>query len=52
MLCHGEGLRHSVAVLHRGIAVHSMESFGVLFCFVFLLLRGLVYWTNEDPISV
>ena len=22
------------------------------FCFVFPLLRGLVYWTNEDPISV
>ena len=26
--------------------------FGVLFHFVFSLLRGLVYWTNEDLISV
>ena len=41
-----EGLRHDVAT------VHNMEIFGVLFCFVFPLLRGLVYWTNEDPISV
>ena len=32
--------------------VHSMEIFGLLFCFVFSLLRGLVYWYNEDPISV
>ena len=26
-------------------------NFCVLFCFVFPLLRGLFYWTNEDPIS-
>ena len=26
--------------------------FCVLFCFAILLFRGLVYWTNEDPISV
>ena len=49
----GEGLRCSIAVLRRGVAtVHSMEIFMLLFCFVFLLLRGLVYWANEVPISV
>ena len=32
--------------------VHTMEFFGVLFCFVFPLLRVLVYWTDEEPISV
>ena len=25
---------------------------GVFFCYVFSLVRGLVYWTNEDPISL
>ena len=43
----------SVVVLRRGVAtVHSMVNFGALFCFTFLLLRGLVYWINEDLISV
>ena len=27
-------------------------NFYVLFCFVFPLLRGLIYWTNEDLIRV
>ena len=43
--------RHSRATPRRS-TIHNMEIFGVLFCFVFPLLRGLVYWTNEDPISV
>ena len=37
-------LRRSYCSQHRNCCV--------LFCFVFPLLRGLVYWTNEDPISV
>ena len=45
-LSSSEGLRRGVAT------VHSMEIFVSLFCFVFSLLRGLVYWTNEDLISV
>ena len=45
LLC-DEGQRCDVAT------IHSMENF--VFCFVFFipLFRGLVYWTNEDPISV
>ena len=57
LLRHGEGLRRNVTMLRRreglrrNIAtIHSMEIF--VFCFVLLLFRGLVYWTNEDPISV
>ena len=49
----GKGLHSSIAVLRRGVAtVHSMEIF--VFCFVlfFRYFRGLIYWTNEDPISV
>ena len=39
--------------VRRGVAtVHSMENFCVLFCFAIPLFRGLVYWTNDDPISV
>ena len=28
------------------------ENLCVLFCFAIPFFRGLVYWTNEDPISV
>ena len=46
-------LRYATACLRRSVAtVHNMEIFVFLFCFVFPLLQGLVYWTNEDPISV
>ena len=49
-LHHSEGLSRNVAVLCRDVAtVHSMKIFVFFF---FPLLRGLVYWTNEDPISV
>ena len=41
-LCRGEGLRRSVALF--------TDVF--LSCFDIPLFRGLVYWTNEDPISV
>ena len=52
-LRHGEGLHHSIVVLHRSVTtVHNMEIFVFLFFFVFPLLRGLVYWFNENPISV
>ena len=45
-----EGLRRSVVVLRRGIATVHRHVF--LSCFAIPLFRGLVYWTNEDPISV
>ena len=52
-LRHGGGLRCSVAVLRHSVATaHIMEIFVFLFWFFFPLLQGLVYWTNEDPISV
>ena len=62
-----EGPRHGVACPRLGVAnrriwldsgtprcsiVHNVANFGVLFCFAFPLLQGLVYWTNKDPISV
>ena len=48
MLRCGKGLRHSVVVL-----CHTTWKI-LVFCFVFVfpLLRGLLYWTNEDHISV
>ena len=32
--------------------VHNMEKCCALFSFAILSFRGLVYWINEDPISV
>ena len=47
-----EELRRSKGMLCRGVTtVHSIKIY--VFClFCFPILRGLVYWTNEDPISV
>ena len=36
----------------RRSTVHSMANFDALFRFAIPLFRGLVYWTNEDPVSV
>ena len=47
---HGKGLRRSVAMLCRGVATVHRHMF--LSCFAIPLFRGLVYWTNDDPISV
>ena len=49
-LRHGKGLRRSVAMLHRGVALFIDMCF--FSCFDIPLFRGLVYWTNEDPIRV
>ena len=48
-------VRRGEAELHRGEAtVNNMKNvvFWFWFCFVIPLLQGLVYWTNEDLISV
>ena len=45
-LCRSEGLRCGEAT------AHNMKNAVFDFCFVIPLLRGLVYWTNEDLISV
>ena len=62
-----EGPRHDVACPRRGVTkrknlailgfavaklLFTTHKFMCFVCFVFLLLRGLIYWTNEDPISV
>ena len=44
-LRHSEDLRRSLAVLRRGVELFT----DMCFCHVFLF-RGLVFWTNEDPI--
>ena len=36
----------------RRSTVHSMAKCCALFSFAILSFRGLVYWINEDPISV
>ena len=46
------GMPQCSSATPRHNTVHNMEIFSVLFCLVFSLLRGLVYWTNEDLISV
>ena len=38
-------------VRHNVVTFHSMETF-VFFLFFLSFPRGLVYWANEDPISV
>ena len=46
-------LRHDVAMLHRSVALFTAwEILVFFFFFAFPLLRGPVYWINEDPISV
>ena len=41
----------ALGMLQRS-TIHNMENFGLLSCFVIPLFRGLVYWTNENPVSV
>ena len=52
----GTSQRSSATPWRRSTPQRSYYSqygnFCVLFCFVFPLLQGLVYWTNEDPIRV
>ena len=43
--------QHSSATQRRNYCSQH-GNFRVLFCFAIPLFRGLVYWTNEDPISV
>ena len=47
-----EGLRRSVAVLCRGVALFTDMCFFFFSYFAISLFQRLVYWTNEDPISV